>query len=126
VGALADERYLSLTTFRRDGSAASAPVWVVSDDGERLLVWTSPQTWKVRRIRRDPHVRVAPCDARGRVRGEAVEGTARLVDEVELAERLIREKYGWQKVALDAYAAVSRTLRRRTKPAAVCIEIRTS
>jgi uncharacterized protein len=44
LGQLAGQRYISLTTFRRDGSTASTPVWVVSDDGERLLVWTGENT----------------------------------------------------------------------------------
>ena len=49
---LSDARYISLTTRRRDGSLVSTPVWVVSDDGRRLLVWTHASTWKVKRIRR--------------------------------------------------------------------------
>ncbi len=79
VGQLADERYISLTTFRRDGSTASTPVWVVSDDGERLLVWTGASTWKVKRIRRDPRVLVAASDYRGRERGPRVEAQARVL-----------------------------------------------
>ena len=50
VAALADERYISLTTFKRDGSPVSTPVWVTSDDGRRLLVWSGARTWKVRRV----------------------------------------------------------------------------
>jgi hypothetical protein len=63
LGQLADERYISLTTFRRDGSTASTPVWVVSDDGERLLVWTGANTWKVKRTSA-----AAPPRAGGRLR----------------------------------------------------------
>jgi uncharacterized protein len=100
VGSLARERYISLTTFKRDGTAVSTPVWVVSDDGRRLLVWTGAQTWKVRRIRRDPHVFVAASSARGTERGERIAGTARLVEAPALGE-LLRRKYGWQKRVLD-------------------------
>jgi len=85
LGDLSARRYISLTTFKRDGSAVSTPVWVVSDDGERLLVWTAASTWKVRRVRRNPNVLVAASNFRGRERGE----------------RLLRRKYGWQKRALD-------------------------
>jgi len=53
LAALAGEKYIRLTTYRKDGTEASTPVWVVSDDGRRLLVWTGVATWKVRRIRRD-------------------------------------------------------------------------
>ncbi|HXR12036.1 MAG TPA: PPOX class F420-dependent oxidoreductase [Gaiellaceae bacterium] len=100
VGELARERYISLTTFRRDGSAVSTPVWVVSDDGRRLLVWTGGSTWKAKRIRRDPHVLVAAAGMRGRERGPRIKGSARIVDGVDV-KALIRKKYGWQMRLLE-------------------------
>src|SRR5580704_16732333 len=77
---LAKQRYVSLTTFRRDGTTAAVPVWVVSDDGERLLVWTGADTWKVKRIQRDPRVLIAPADYRGRELGPHVEAQARVLE----------------------------------------------
>jgi uncharacterized protein len=71
VGTLAGEKYISLTTFKQDGTPVATPVWVVSDDGRRLLVWTAAQTWKVKRLRRDPRVVVSASDFRGRTRGES-------------------------------------------------------
>lgn len=100
LGALADERYISLTTFKRDGSPVSTPVWVVSDDGHRLLVWTATNTWKVRRVRRDPRVLVAPSSFRGRERGGRLPGRARLIADPGIDD-LLRVKYGWQKRVLD-------------------------
>jgi PPOX class probable F420-dependent enzyme len=100
LGSLAAERYISLTTFRRDGTAVSTPVWVVSDDGRRLLVWTGAKTWKVRRIRRDPRVLVARSSLRGSERGPRFSGRARIVADPGIAA-LLRQKYGWQKRALD-------------------------
>lgn len=97
---LADTRYISLTTRRRDGSLVSTPVWVVSDDGRRLLVWTHASTWKVKRIRRDPRVLVAKSNYRGRERGPRLEGHARVVNDVDV-NKLIRQKYGWQKRLLE-------------------------
>lgn len=97
---LAGERYISLTTFRRDGTPVSTPVWVVSDDGRRLLVWTGGSTWKAKRIRRDPHVLVAASSFRGRERGPRLEGTARVVAGVDV-KALIRKKYGWQMRLLE-------------------------
>ena len=123
---LARERYISLTTFKRDGTAVSTPVWVGSDDGERLLVWTGAGTWKAKRIRRDPHVRVAPCDARGRPRGDAVEATARVLDDPGIAERVLRRKYRIQKPALDAFNSLMSRVRRRPPGRSVTIEIRPS
>ena len=126
VGSLAGERYISLTTFRRDGSTASTPVWVVSDDGERLLVWTGAGTWKVRRIRRDPRVLVAPSNFKGTETGPRLSGRARVLGpEAEaLVTRLLRRKYGWQRRALEVQARLRRRLRRRPGAGAVYLEIR--
>jgi PPOX class probable F420-dependent enzyme len=123
--ALARERHISLTTFKRDGSTASTPVWVVSDDARRLLVWSGANTWKVKRIRNDPRVRVAPCDSKGRVHGDAVDGTARLLgpEAASLVQPLLREKYGFVKRALDVLNACLRVVARRPKPDAEYIEI---
>lgn len=100
VGTLADERYISLTTFKRDGTAVSTPVWVVSDDGKRLLVWSGAKTWKVRRLRGDPRVLVAASSFRGAERGARLPGEARVVADPGV-DRLLRRKYGWQKRVLD-------------------------
>jgi PPOX class probable F420-dependent enzyme len=102
VESLADARYISLTTFRSDGSAVSTPVWVASDDGRRLLVWTGGTTWKAKRIRRDPHVLVARSNFRGRERGPRIEGSARIVD-VDV-KALIRKKYGLQMRLLERFS----------------------
>ena len=99
-GSLAAERYINLTTFRRDATQASTPVWVVSDDGRRLLVWTGAATWKVKRISRDPRVVVAAASFRGKERGPRFAGSARLVPDPGV-DRLLRRKYGWQKRILD-------------------------
>jgi len=64
-------RYLLLTTYRRGGEPVPTPVWFVTD-GPRLLVSTGPSTGKVRRIRANPSVLVAPCTLRGRPTGDAV------------------------------------------------------
>ena len=87
-------KYLSLTSFRRDGSGVATPMWFVADDGQ-LVVETDADSYKVRRIRRDPHVRIAVCDARGRVRGDAVDAEATILpdSERERVERLLARKY---------------------------------
>lgn len=120
---LADERYISITTIRRDGTPVSTPVWVVSDRPGRLLVATGADTWKVRRIKRDPRVLVAACTARGKIHGETVEGVARLVDEEPLVRRLQLEKYGWQKRLLETSYELVRRVRRKPPETSVFIEI---
>jgi PPOX class probable F420-dependent enzyme len=121
---LADEPFVSITTFRKDGTEASTPVWFVSDDlRQRIFVATGAETWKVRRIRRNPHVRVAACTARGKVTAEPIDGTARLVDEEALVRRLQAEKYGWQRWLIEKANAVMTWLRRKPTDEAVYLEI---
>jgi uncharacterized protein len=119
---LADEQYISLTTFRRDGTTASTPVWVAGDDG-RLLVHTAADTWKVKRIRRDHHVRVAPCGATGKVSGEALEAEAAILPDTSLVEELEVRKYGLTYRLIHVLGVLNRALRRQPVPDSVTIEI---
>ena len=93
--ALAGHKYCLLTTFRRDGTPVPTPVWFGVGEG-RLYVRTEAAVGKVKRIRNDPHVRIAPCTFRGKPLGLTVEGTARVLPaaEEERAERAIAANYG--------------------------------
>ena len=120
---LADARYVSLTTFKKDGTEASTPVWIVGDDG-RLLVWTGANTWKAKRIRRDPHVRVTPCTMSGKLRGEPVDAEASILEDTELVRRLLARKYplGWP--ATRALNLATRLVTRKPPGPTVTLEIR--
>jgi uncharacterized protein len=88
-------KYISLTTFRRDGRAVATAVWFVPD-GDRLLVLTGATSGKVKRLRNAARVLVAPSDMRGRPSAEPVEATARLQDGAgtEATRTAIRRRYG--------------------------------
>jgi len=95
---LGSERYVSLATFRKSGREVRTPVWIAPEAGN-LYVWTNRTSGKAKRLRANPRVRLAPCDARGKVRGEWVEGRARLLEGPEELERgleTVIRKYGWQ------------------------------
>ena len=79
---LGSEKYVSLTTYRKDGTPVPTAVWVLPA-GSGVAVWTVTDTWKVKRARNNPRVTVTACDVRGNVRGEAVEGRARIGDAAE-------------------------------------------
>jgi PPOX class probable F420-dependent enzyme len=93
---LAAEPYVSLTTTKRDGTPVATPVWAAPDDDGHLLVWTGSQSGKVKRLRHTAAVTVAPCDRRGRVTGESVPGTARLLPRTDLprVDAAMVRKYG--------------------------------
>ena len=92
---LGAEKYVLLTTFRKDGRAVPTPLWVVPD-GAGLAFWTPAGTGKVKRIRNSGRVTLAPCDMRGNVRGDAIEAQARIGDAADRRRvgEGIKRKYG--------------------------------
>jgi hypothetical protein len=100
VRELGDERYVSLETFRKNGEGVKTPVWIAPDpDGALLYVYTNRTSWKVKRIRNDSHVKLAPCTATGGVTGDWVAGRAHMIDDLTAAAPgfdAIIAKYGWQ------------------------------
>lgn len=93
---IARSRYVSLTTYRKDGTAVATPVWHVPH-GAELWIVTEAGSGKVKRIRNDPRVLVQPCSIRGTVAPDApsVTGTARLLDgdATALARELLARRY---------------------------------
>jgi uncharacterized protein len=94
---LEGERYVSLVTFRKTGKAVPTPVWGAEQDG-RMYVQSNAQAGKVKRIRNNAKVELAPCTVRGRVTGTPVEGRARILGpgEQKRARTALLHKYGWQ------------------------------
>ncbi|MDT8914330.1 PPOX class F420-dependent oxidoreductase [Amycolatopsis sp. PS_44_ISF1] len=93
---LAAEKYVVLTTFRRDGRAVPSPVWAARD-GAELVVWSEREAGKVKRIRHSGRVELQACDLRGKqTHGAKATGTARLLDDEgsERVRRAIARKYG--------------------------------
>lgn len=110
--AISQARYVSLVTFRKDGTGVPTPLWA-AEDGGRLLIWTKTDTWKVKRLRRNPKVTVTPCDVRGLVNDAAVEvaGTAELIEDeagMKVLRAAMRRKYGWQFVVTDGFGTLAR------------------
>ena len=103
---LAEEKYLSLVTFRKNGDPVPTAVWVARV-GDELGVITEEHAGKVKRIRNNQRVTLTPCDVKGKVLPGAVttEATARLVsgEEARRVDRAIRRKYRL------AYYAISMT-----------------
>ena len=96
---IADERYVRLTTRTADGRPKHVPVWITAVGREQVGFTTGSDSWKVRRIRRNPQVRIQASDTRGTIVNGSTPrtGTARLGDADELAavRTAIRQKYGF-------------------------------
>ncbi len=105
----ADASYISLETFKRDGSGVKTPVWC-APAGDQIVVFSEAKAGKVKRLRNNPRIRVARCDMRGKVRGPWREGTARICDsqaEQDAAYAALRQKYGWQMRLTDLLSTLS-------------------
>ena len=80
-----------LTSFRASGKEVGTPVGTVASNG-KLYFMTAANTWKVKRLARDPHVAVAPGTRKGEALGPAIKGTARRLyaEELKRARDLLR------------------------------------
>ena len=89
-------KYCQLVTFRRSGTAVATPVWFAID-GDRLYVKTEDPSGKVRRIRNDARVQVAPCTLAGRPLARAIDASARILADRDThhAETTLRRRYGF-------------------------------
>jgi len=96
---IGDEKYLLLTTFKRNGTAVATPVWVVGLDAGKIGFWTSSGSGKAKRLTHTARVTVQPCDARGRTRSgsASTEATADIVSGApydDIRTRIVA-KYGF-------------------------------
>jgi PPOX class probable F420-dependent enzyme len=92
---LRGRKYCVIVTYKKNGDPVPAPVWFGTGSG-KLYFQTGATTTKVKRIARNPEVRVAPATTRGRPLGPPFLGTARVVppDEEAEAERCLQANYG--------------------------------
>jgi PPOX class probable F420-dependent enzyme len=98
-----DQLYLNLETYRKNNEAMRTPVWFVKENNI-LFARTIVKSGKVKRIRNNPNVKVALCEADGRITGQWIEGHAVIIaDPLEAAriEKLFDEKYGEVKKGID-------------------------
>lgn len=92
------DSYVSLRSYKRDGGAVDTAVWAAPLDG-KLVVFTLKDSFKVKRVRRNPKVQVAKCGVAGKVLGPWHDGTCELVTDPAHEARAydaLNAKYGWQ------------------------------
>ncbi|HTB70426.1 MAG TPA: PPOX class F420-dependent oxidoreductase [Solirubrobacteraceae bacterium] len=84
-----------VVTFKRDGTPVPTPVWAAVADG-RAYVRSERSSGKLKRVRRDPRLLIAPCTVRGEPLGAPLEAMARVLAPGEelVAERALARRYG--------------------------------
>jgi uncharacterized protein len=92
-------KYMSLETFKKNGQGVKTPVWFVLHENA-FYAYTKADSWKVKRIRTNPRVRVAVCNIRGDIKGPWLDATASIVegDERLAADTLLDQKYFLKKI----------------------------
>jgi uncharacterized protein len=117
---LGDEKYLRLTTFRRNGDPVATPVWAVALDGGEVGFYTSSGSGKVKRLAHTARVLVQPSDNRGKPRAgtSELQATARLVTGPELEEirRRVVAKYGFMTKVTKVLAKIGGIVKRKQRP----------
>ncbi len=120
IAQFAKAKYLNLETFRKTGVGVRTPVWFAQDRRTPsstdfsptartvFYVYAAPDSGKIKRIRNNPRVRVAPCNFRGDLRGAWVDAHARICEgaEVQHGQDLLRRKYGWIKITGDFFSRI--------------------
>jgi len=100
--AFRNEKYLNIETFRKNGHGVKTPVWFAADPNAdiagasaRLFFYTIGVSGKVKRIRNDPRVKIAPCTIRGAVTGEWQDARVQIItgEEARRATNLVQRKY---------------------------------
>ena len=104
----ADAKYLSLETYRKTGAGVRTPVWFAQQD-RTIYLYSEAHVGKVKRIRNNPQVSVAPCSVRGKLRGDWVRGRAHICDaqEAAIGQRLLRRRYFLKRIG-DFFARLLR------------------
>jgi uncharacterized protein len=111
--AFARHKYLNLETFKKGGQGVKTPVWFAAEPSlkldsqdAKLYVYTIGVSGKVKRIRNNPLVNVAPCDMRGGLQGEWVPARAEILagTEAQHGMQLLNKKYAPWKQLLDFFA----------------------
>ena len=110
----AGQKYLNLETFKKSGDGVKTPVWFAADlsakldsSDAKLYVYTVGVSGKVKRIRNNPSVKIAPCNASGTIKGDWVPARAEIVSGAEAAHgmQMLNKKYLPWKQLLDFFAS---------------------
>jgi PPOX class probable F420-dependent enzyme len=119
-------KYVSFTTYKKDGNPVSLPVWVVPFEGGYAFT-TDHDAFKVKRVRRDSRATLAVCTFKGQVAPDATiyQGTAVLLDgpDSKRVAALVRKKYSVMYLAIIAQSWLKRIFGKESHAADLAIKV---
>jgi len=104
------QKYLNIETYRKNGVGVKTPVWFALEFGN-VYIYTEAHTWKMKRVRNNSRVRIAPCKFNGDVLGEWIDAEAAIVTDDALRQHidaLLTSKYGLLKRFFDLLGRFSK------------------
>lgn len=112
-------KYINIETYRKNGSGVRTPIWFIIYQGI-IFFRTDAKSGKVKRIRNNSHVKIAPCDIRGNLKGTWFDGKARFADSKEssIVFTMIDKKYGFLTTLIRSFNKI-----RGTVPIAMSISL---
>ncbi len=112
-------KYIAIETFRKNGAGVRTPIWFIIYRG-LIYFRTDVNSGKVKRIRNNPHVRIAPCDIRGNLKGNWFDGKVKFADSTEssITYSMIDKKYGFITTLIRIFNKI-----RRTNPVVIAVSI---
>ena len=121
--AILKAQYVAFTTYRRDGTPVTTPVWAAAEEGS-LFIFSNPNAGKVKRVRNSSHATVAPCTATGTITGAALPAEAFLLSDDQMPKvwKLLVKKYGIAARLFVAYDAL-RSLVGKTRAAGIEVRL---
>jgi hypothetical protein len=110
-------KYIDIETYRKNGAGVRTPIWFVVYQG-LIYFRTDDKSGKVKRIRNNPHVRIAPCDIRGNVKGNWSDGNVNFAGSAEssIVYSMIDKKYGFVATLIRIFNKI-----RHTNPVVIAI-----
>ena len=116
---LSKYKYITIETFRINGAGVRTPIWFIIYQG-LIYFRTDVKSGKVKRIRNNPHVRIAPCDIRGNLKGNWFDGKVKFADSAEssIVYSMIDKKYGFITTLIRIFNKI-----RHTNPVVIAISI---
>jgi PPOX class probable F420-dependent enzyme len=121
--AILSAQYVALTTYRRDGTPVTTPVWAAAE-GESLYLFSNANAGKVKRLRNSSRAAIAPCTVTGKVTGAQLPAEAFNLtnDQMPKVWKLLTKKYGMAVRLFIAYDR-ARTLLRMQPSAGIEVRL---
>jgi len=94
-------KYVSLASYRKTDVPVRTPVWF-AEEGNKIYIFSNPKSGKVKRIRNNPNVTIAPCTMHGKITGPDFRAIARILppEDWPRARKILERKYWLMRVPL--------------------------